>query len=143
MIDRRYIIVALSAILIFGGLYLKFLYDVPDAQYMTNRLTSWALVVLGIIGIMIGLLWKSRNPLQFFEKTTASSLSSSPPPSSATTTATDEEKRSRASGGGGRQQQPSIQDGNSQHYFDNTRTKNKGNRVTDEGNNNSRGDSAA
>ena len=60
----RYLIAILSLLLIFGGLYFKFLYDVPDAEGPTNLWVSWALVVLGIIGIMASALWKARNPFE-------------------------------------------------------------------------------
>lgn len=60
----KYLIFGAAGLLIFGGLYLKLLYDVPDAQLSLNRLTSWLLVVMGIAGVMAGLLWRSRNPLE-------------------------------------------------------------------------------
>lgn len=58
----------LSAILIFGGLYFKFLYDVPDGQDLTNMWVSWTLVVLGVSGIIISSIWKKRNPLAVEEE---------------------------------------------------------------------------
>lgn len=60
----KYLIVLFLTILIFGGLYFKFLYDVPDGQEATNNWVSWLLVVSGIIGLMVTGLWKSRNPLE-------------------------------------------------------------------------------
>lgn len=53
----------MSAILIFGGLYFKFLYDVPDGEEVTNMWVSWFLIIFGIIGITVSALWKKRNPL--------------------------------------------------------------------------------
>lgn len=53
----------LSAVLIFGGLYFKFLYDVPDGQDQTNTWVSWTLVILGVSGIIVSSLWKKSNPL--------------------------------------------------------------------------------
>jgi hypothetical protein len=51
------------AILVFG-LYLKFFYDVPDIQEVTNMWVSWLLLILGIMGIVVSVLWKKkRNPL--------------------------------------------------------------------------------
>ncbi len=61
--DVKYPIVILSAVLIFGGLYFKFLYDVPDGQELTNMWVSWSLVALGIGGTIVGLLWKKHDPL--------------------------------------------------------------------------------
>jgi hypothetical protein len=62
--DIRYLVLALSVVLIFGGLYFKFLYDVPDGEEIINMWMSWLLVVLGIIGLMVTALWKKReNPL--------------------------------------------------------------------------------
>ncbi len=72
--EFKYLIVILSILLIVGGLYFKFLYDVPDGQDKTNSFVSWILVIIGIIGIMISALWKKRNP----SKLTDSSDDSSP-----------------------------------------------------------------
>ncbi|MFL6484815.1 MAG: hypothetical protein ACJ70Z_08900 [Nitrososphaera sp.] len=63
-VEGRYLIAALSLILIFGGLYFKFLYDVPDGEEATNAWVSWLLVVFGIVGIMASALWKAKNPLE-------------------------------------------------------------------------------
>ena len=52
-LEIKYFAVALSALLIIGGLYFKFLYDVPDGEEKTNNLVSWFLVVMGIIGFMM------------------------------------------------------------------------------------------
>jgi hypothetical protein len=63
-LDIRYLILVLSVVLIFGGIYFKFLYDVPDGEETTNMWMSWLLIVLGIIGLMITALWKKKeNPL--------------------------------------------------------------------------------
>jgi hypothetical protein len=62
-LEIRYLIIVLSAILIFGGLYFKFLYDVPDGEEITNMWVSWFLIIFGVIGIMLSALWKKRNPL--------------------------------------------------------------------------------
>jgi hypothetical protein len=63
-VEGRYLIAALSLILIFGGMYFKFLYDVPDGEEATNAWVSWLLVVFGIVGIMVSVLWKTRDPLE-------------------------------------------------------------------------------
>jgi hypothetical protein len=63
-LDIRYLILVLSVVLIFGGIYFKFLYDVPDGEETTNMWMSWLLIVLGIIGLMTTALWKKKeNPL--------------------------------------------------------------------------------
>jgi hypothetical protein len=64
----KYVITVFSAVLIFGGLYFKFLYDVPDGAEITNTWVSWILVIFGVIGIMISLMWKTRNPLELYDK---------------------------------------------------------------------------
>ncbi len=64
----KYLIVVFLTILIFGGLYFKFLYDVPDGQEATNNWVSWLLVVSGTIGLMVTGLWKSRNPLEEYQQ---------------------------------------------------------------------------
>lgn len=61
--EIKYLTTILSAILLFGGLYFKFLYDVPDGQEVTNTWVSWVLTIGGISGIVVSLLWKRRNPL--------------------------------------------------------------------------------
>ena len=67
-LEMKYIVTVFSAVLIFGGLYFKFLYDVPDGSESTNTLVSWMLVIFGVIGIMISLMWKTRNPLELYDK---------------------------------------------------------------------------
>jgi H+/Cl- antiporter ClcA len=59
--DIRYLIAILSVVLIIGGFYFKFLYDVPDGEETTNLWTSWLMIVLGIVGIMISILHKKRR----------------------------------------------------------------------------------
>lgn len=64
--EIKYFVAVLCALLIFGGLYFKFLYDVPDGEEKTNSLVSWFLVVSGVIGIIITGLWQSKNPLESY-----------------------------------------------------------------------------
>lgn len=59
----KYLTTILSAVLLFGGLYLMFLYDVPDAEAATNTWVSLTLIIAGISGMIVSLLWKKRNPL--------------------------------------------------------------------------------
>jgi len=63
-LETKYLIATLSAVILVGGLYLQFLYDVPDAQEVTNTWVSWFLIILGIAGLIVSLVWKQRkNPL--------------------------------------------------------------------------------
>ena len=64
----KYLIIVFLAILIFGGLYFKFLYDVPDGEEVINNWVSWLLVVSGTTGLMITGLWKIRNPLEEYQQ---------------------------------------------------------------------------
>ena len=41
---------------------------VPDGEETTNTWVSWILVIFGVIGIMISLIWKTRNPLELDDK---------------------------------------------------------------------------
>jgi uncharacterized membrane protein HdeD (DUF308 family) len=59
----KYLTIILSSVLLFGGLYLMFLYDVPDTEMVTNSWVSMALIIAGIAGIIVSLLWKKKNPL--------------------------------------------------------------------------------
>jgi hypothetical protein len=63
-IEAKYLVLILSVILILGGLYFKFLYDVPDGQEQTNMWVSLALVVLGVSGMALSSLWRKKNPLE-------------------------------------------------------------------------------
>lgn len=62
-LEIKYFIIMLSVALIFGGLYFKFMYDVPDGEEITNMWVSWFLILFGIIGILASTLWKKRDPL--------------------------------------------------------------------------------
>jgi hypothetical protein len=64
----KYFVVFLSVLLIFGGIYFKLVYDVPDGQEGLNNFVSWVLVVFGIIGIMTTAMWKTKNPLALDDK---------------------------------------------------------------------------
>jgi hypothetical protein len=39
------------------GLYLKYIYDVPDAEENINFFVSWFLIIVGISSLLINLLW--------------------------------------------------------------------------------------
>jgi uncharacterized membrane protein YqhA len=63
-IEVKYLALILSIILILGGLYFKFLYDVPDGQEQTNMWVSVTLVILGVSGMALSSLWRKKNPLE-------------------------------------------------------------------------------
>ncbi len=62
-LEIKYLIIFLSIVLIFGGFYFQFMYDVPDGEEVTNIWVSWFLIIFGVIGILASTLWKKRNPL--------------------------------------------------------------------------------
>jgi hypothetical protein len=63
-LEMRYVVAVVSVVLILGGIYAKFFYDVPDVQEVTNMWVSSFLIVIGVVGIALSLLWKKkRNPL--------------------------------------------------------------------------------
>ncbi len=39
------------------GLYLRFFYDVPDAQITINFFTGWFLIIVGIASLLMNLFW--------------------------------------------------------------------------------------
>ena len=46
------------------GLYLRFFYDVPDAQITINFFTGWFLIIIGVSSLLMNLFWanaKKRN----------------------------------------------------------------------------------
>ncbi len=45
-----------------GGLYLKFFYDVPDAEEQINFFVSWFLVIVGLAGFLITIFWETPRP---------------------------------------------------------------------------------
>ena len=52
-----------SLFLIGVGFYLKYFYDVPDAQETINFFVSWFLMIVGISSLLINVSWKdSRKP---------------------------------------------------------------------------------
>lgn len=61
--EYLYLIILFSIVLIFGGLYFKFMYDVPDGEEITNMWVSWFLIIFGIIGVSASILWKKRDPI--------------------------------------------------------------------------------
>jgi hypothetical protein len=67
-LELRNVVAVISVLLILGGIYAMFFYDVPDVQEVTNMYVSWFLIVIGSVGIALSLLWKKkRNPLPLEE----------------------------------------------------------------------------
>lgn len=62
----KQIFLFISVTIIGAGLYLKFFYDVPDAQVQVNFFVSWFLIIVGVGSLLANLFWgkrakKSRN----------------------------------------------------------------------------------
>ena len=55
---RRIFLLISLALLGFGG-YLKFFYDVPDAEEKVNFFTSWFFVIIGAASLLMNLFWSS------------------------------------------------------------------------------------
>ena len=59
-IELRYVFAIAGVVLIIVALFLRFYYDVPDDMEAINIWTSNALLVIGIIGIAAGLLFRKK-----------------------------------------------------------------------------------
>jgi len=55
----RQIFLFISLVVIGIGLFLKFFYDVPDAQETINFFTSWFFIIIGLSSLLINLVWDS------------------------------------------------------------------------------------
>jgi peptidoglycan/LPS O-acetylase OafA/YrhL len=55
----RLVVLFLALALALVGAYLKFLYDVPDSQESINFFVSGFLLITGIGGALMALLWQS------------------------------------------------------------------------------------
>lgn len=55
----KQIFLFVSLIVIGIGLYLKFIYDVPDSQELINRFVSGLFIIIGVSSLLINLFWKS------------------------------------------------------------------------------------
>jgi hypothetical protein len=60
-LEFKYLVAVLFILLLLAGLYLKFIYDVPDDQEVTNSYVSTFLIALGIVGVIVSLLWKKKR----------------------------------------------------------------------------------
>jgi hypothetical protein len=56
---QLFLFVSLAVICL--GLYLKFLYDVPDAQEVIYRFVRGFFLIIGISSLLINLFWKSAD----------------------------------------------------------------------------------
>jgi hypothetical protein len=56
----KQIFLFVSLVVIGAGVYLKFIYDVPDNQEEINFFVSWFLMIVGVSSLLINLLWKTR-----------------------------------------------------------------------------------
>jgi hypothetical protein len=57
----RQIFFFISLIVLGFGLYLKFFYDVPDAQTAINFFVSWFLIIIGISSVLMNLFWSKAK----------------------------------------------------------------------------------
>lgn len=55
----RQVFLFVSLAIIGLGLYLKFFYDVPDAQSTINFFTSWFFIIVGTSSLLINIFWGS------------------------------------------------------------------------------------
>jgi len=60
-IEPRYVFAVIGVVLIIAALFLRFYYDVPDDMETINLWTSNALLVIGIIGIVAGVLFRKKS----------------------------------------------------------------------------------
>lgn len=58
----RPVFLVLSLVVLIAGLYLKFVYDVPDGQETINFVVSGFLMIVGASGLLVNLLWKTPRP---------------------------------------------------------------------------------
>jgi heme/copper-type cytochrome/quinol oxidase subunit 4 len=43
------------------GLYLKFFYDVPDAQERINFFVSWFFIIIGVGSLLANIFWTNKR----------------------------------------------------------------------------------
>ncbi len=55
----RLVFLVLSLVVLIAGLYLKFVYDVPDGQESINLFVSGFLMIVGTSSLLVNLLWKT------------------------------------------------------------------------------------
>ncbi len=57
----RQIFLFVSLAVLGFGIYLKYFYDVPDAQIQINFFVSWFLIIVGGASILMNLFWNSSK----------------------------------------------------------------------------------
>ena len=56
----RQILLIISLAIIGVGLYLKFVYDVPDSEETINFFVSGFLIIVGISSLLVNLFWSTK-----------------------------------------------------------------------------------
>jgi len=56
----RQIFLFISLVIIGAGLYLKFIYDVPDSEEVINFFVSGFLIIVGISSLLVNLFWSTK-----------------------------------------------------------------------------------
>jgi vacuolar-type H+-ATPase subunit I/STV1 len=51
----------ISLALLGFGIYLKFFYDVPDAQEAVNFFTGWFFIIVGIASFLVNIFWSEPD----------------------------------------------------------------------------------
>lgn len=57
----KQIFLFVSIFLVGVGFYLKYFYDVPDAQETINFFVNWFLMIVGIASLLINVFWKDSS----------------------------------------------------------------------------------
>ncbi len=55
----RQIFLFVSLAVLGFGAYLKFFYDVPDAQIQINFFVGWFLIIVGVASLLMNLFWSN------------------------------------------------------------------------------------
>jgi len=57
----RQIFLFVSLAIVGFGLYLKFFYDVPDAQITINFFVGWFLIIVGVSSLLMNIVWSTSR----------------------------------------------------------------------------------
>ncbi len=60
----RQIFIFVSLAVLGFGLYLKFFYDVPDAQITINFFVSWFLIIVGVASLLANVVWSTPKRIK-------------------------------------------------------------------------------